>query len=69
MNNENIVVEYVCECGNTQLLSDPTTNRQYKSCVQAWACRTICLACGKDMELRVSKETHKIEVKVIGENP
>ena len=68
MNENNvIVVEYVCECGNKQLVNNHTTHRDYNSCVQVYDCKTICLTCGKNMKLQVSKENHKTEVEIIEE--
>jgi len=71
MSEKNIIVEYVCECGNVSPLSDGANHNQgYPGrYVTVWNhCRVICLSCGKDMTLRVSKEEHKVEVTVIQEN-
>ena len=72
MSEKNIIVEYVCECGNVSPLSDGVNHNQgYPGgrCVTVFDhCRVKCLGCGKDMTLRVSKEEHKVEVTVIQEN-
>jgi len=71
MSEKNIIVEYVCECGNVSPTSDGDRNqaRNNGHSITIWGhCRVICLSCGKDMTLRVSKEEHKVEVTVIQEN-
>lgn len=73
MSDANIIVEYVCECGNTSPAagggnSPGSHNYVVGKALTVYAhCRVICLNCGKDMKLNVSKEEYKREVTVISE--
>ena len=75
MNESKIVIEYVCKCDNrTPVTGDISDSNKgvaygfgYGVVVPVLRGRLICLNCGKDMKLRVSKEELKTEITIISE--
>lgn len=74
---KSIVINYVCECGNRSPVTGGTSDANRgiaqnigSSMIVYDHCKTdrvICLMCGKDMKLQVSKEETKTEIEIIQE--